>query len=110
MRVLSRLIALAVALGLFVGGIVVAVEIVFAEIGREPWVIPYDEWYESARINAWSSPSTRRLALALVVAGLLLLLLQLARRRPTALAMEMGARPTPRTSTAEASSDPWCGR
>jgi hypothetical protein len=90
MRILSRLIALALALGLVVGGVLIAVEIVVAEIGREPWVIPYDRWYRSARTNAWSSPSTRQLALVLVVAGLLLLLLQLARRRPRALAMETG--------------------
>ncbi len=89
-RVLSRLIALAVALGLVVGGVLVAVEIAVAELGREPWVIPYDQWYQSARTNAWSSPSTRRLALVLAAVGLLLLLLQLARRRPTALSMERG--------------------
>jgi len=90
-RILSRLIALALALGLVVGAVLVAVEIVVAELGREPWVIPYDRWYQSARTNDWSSPSTRRLALVLVVAGLILLLLQLARRRPTALSMETAA-------------------
>ncbi|MBA2750943.1 MAG: hypothetical protein H0U41_01725 [Actinobacteria bacterium] len=91
MRIVSRLIALALALGLVVGGVLVAVEIVIAEIGRAPWVIPYDQWYESARTNAWSSTSTRQLALVLAVAGLLLLLLQLARRRPRALALETGS-------------------
>ncbi|MDP8975025.1 MAG: DUF6286 domain-containing protein [Actinomycetota bacterium] len=90
MRILSRLLALALALSLVVGGVLVAVEIVLAEIGRDPWVIPYDQWYRSARVNAWSSPSTRQLALALVAAGLLLLFLQLLRRRPTALPMEKG--------------------
>lgn len=91
MRIVSRLIALALAVGLVVGGVLVAVEIVIAEIGRAPWVLPYDQWYESARTNAWSSPSTRQLALVLAVAGLLLLLLQLARRRPRALALETGS-------------------
>jgi hypothetical protein len=91
LRILSRLIALALALSLVVGGILVAVEIVFAELGRDPLVIPYDQWYRSARVNAWSSSSTKQLALVLAVAGLLLLLLQLGRRRPTALPMEKGA-------------------
>ncbi len=90
MRVLSRLIALAVALALMVGGMVVAAEIAMADFRSEPWLIPYDEWYQSARVNAWSSTATRRLALALAAAGLLLLVLQLMRRRPTALAMEAG--------------------
>jgi hypothetical protein len=89
-RVLSRLIALAVALALVVGGVVVAVEIAIADFRSEPWLIPYDEWYQSARVNAWSSPTTRRLALALTAAGLLLLLLHLVRRRPMVLPMEAG--------------------
>jgi len=90
MRILSRLIALALALGLLVGGVLIAVEIVVAEIGRDPWVIPYDRWYRSARTNSWSSPSTRQLAIVLVAIGIILLLLQLARRRPAALALERG--------------------
>ena len=90
MRLLSRLISLALALALVVAGVVVAVEIAMAEFRSEPWVIPYDEWYRSARVNTWSSQSTRQLALALVAAGLLLLVLQLVRRRPTALDMEAG--------------------
>ncbi len=88
MRVLSRLIALAVALALVAGCVIVAVEIVVAEVGREPWVIPHDEWYQSARTNAWSSPDARLLCLVVAAAGLVLLLLQLAKRRPTELAME----------------------
>ena len=90
MRIVSRLIAVAVALALAVGGVLVAVEIVIAEIPRDPLVIPHDRWYQSARTNAWSSATARQISIGLVAAGLALLLLQLARRRPTVLAMEAG--------------------
>ncbi len=88
MRVLSRLIALAVALALAVGGVLVAIEVVVAEVGRGPWVIPHDQWYQDARENAWSSLSVRMLFLVLALAGLLLLVLQLKKRRPRSLPME----------------------
>ena len=88
MRILSRLIALAVALALVVGGVLVAVEIVLAELGWQPWVVPHDQWYEEGRQNAWSSSSVRALFLALAVVGLVLLLLQATKRRPLALLME----------------------
>jgi hypothetical protein len=87
-RIVSRLIALAVALALAVGGVLVAVEIVVAELGRDPWAIPHDDWYLDARENAWSSQGARILFLVLALAGLALLVLQVARRRPRVLAME----------------------
>lgn len=87
-RILSRLISLAVALALAAGGALVAVEVVVAEYGSGPWVIPYDDWYRSARTNTWSSTPARQVALALLASGLLLLFVQLARRRPVALPME----------------------
>ena len=90
MRIFSRLIAVAVALGLAVGGVLVAVEIVIAELDREPLVIPHDEWYRTARTNDWSSGTARQISLVLLVVGAVLLLLQLARRRPAALIMEAG--------------------
>lgn len=95
MRILTRLVAVAVALALAVGGLLVAVEIVLAEIGRDPLVIPYDDWYRSARSNDWSSSLARQISFGLVGAGVVLLLLQLARRRPTTLAMEPGPSPHP---------------
>lgn len=90
MRVFSRLIALALALALAVAGVLVAVEIVVAELGRDPWVLPHDRWYQDARENAWSSPSVRVLFLVLALAGLVLLLVQLKKRRPQSLPMERG--------------------
>ena len=91
MRIFSRLLALAVSLALVVGGVLVAIEIVVAELGGDPWVIPYDRWYDEARENAWSSPSVRTVFLVLAVAGLVLLVVQLAKRRPHSLPMESRA-------------------
>ena len=93
MRVANRVAAAVLALGLLVGGLLVAVEIVVAGFDRRPWVLPHDEWYDSARTRAWESAPPRWIFIGLVVAGLLLLLLQLARRRPTTLAMAPGALP-----------------
>ena len=90
MRLVSRLVAVAVALFLAAAGVLVAVEIVVAELGNDPWLIPYDRWYEDGRTHDWSSAPSRQLFAALAALGLLLLVLQLARRRPTVLAMEKG--------------------
>lgn len=89
-RILSSLVALVAA----AGGVLIAVEIVVAAFGRRPWVLPHDEWYRSARINAWDDAAPRWIFIALFVAGLLLLGLQLAKRRPPALALGPGGPPT----------------
>ena len=93
MRVANRVIAAVLALGLLVGGLLVAVEIVVAGFDRRPWVLPHDDWYRSSRTRAWESAPARWIFIGLVAAGLLLLLLQFARRRPTALALAPGAVP-----------------
>lgn len=90
MRLFNRLVAVALALFLVVGCVLVAVEIVVAELGNDPWVIPYDRWYEDARAHDWSSGWSLRWFFALTALGLVLLLLQLARRRPAALPMKVG--------------------
>ena len=95
MRVVNRLLAVAAALFLVVACVLVAVEIVVAELGNDPWVIPHDRWYENARAHDWSSGWSRRLFLALAALGLVLLIVQLARRRPAALPMERGRRQRP---------------
>lgn len=84
-RLVNRAVAAAVALVLLLGGLLVAVEILVAVIGSEPWVIPHDRWYREGVDNAWSSSQARWLFLAAAAAGLALLLLQVARRRPDGL-------------------------
>ena len=93
MRVANRVVAAVLGLALLVGGLLVAVEIVVAGFDRQPWVLPHDDWYESARRRSWEDAPPRWIFIGLVVAGLLLLLLQLARRRPSALNMTPGAVP-----------------
>lgn len=94
MRVVNRVLAAVLALGLLVGGLLVAVEIVVAGFDRRPWVLPHDQWYVSARQRAWESAPPRWIFIGLAAAGLLLLLSQLVRRRPTALPLGPGAVPT----------------
>jgi len=93
MRVANRVIAAVLALALFVGGLLVAVEIVVAGFDRRPWVLPHDRWYTSARLRSWESAPPRWIFIGLIAAGFMLLLLQLARRRPSALALAPGAIP-----------------
>jgi hypothetical protein len=93
MRIANRVIAAVLALGLLAGGLIVAVEIVVAGFDRRPWVLPHDDWYESARTRIWEDAPPRWIFIGLVVAGLLLLLLQFAHRRPTALPLTPGAVP-----------------
>jgi len=93
MRVANRVLAAVLGLALFVGGLLVAVEIVVAGFDRRPWVLPHDRWYTSARLRSWESAPPRWILIGLVVAGLLVLFLQLARRRPSAFALTPGAVP-----------------
>jgi len=92
-RVANRVLAAVLALALLVGGVLVAVEIVVAAFGRDPWVVPHDAWYRSTLERTWDDAATRWVCIGLVLAGLLLLGLQLARRRPVALPLAPGATP-----------------
>lgn len=84
-RLLHRAVAAALALALLLGGVVVAVEVVAAGLGRGPVVLPHDAWYREGVANAWRSDEATWFFLALAAAGLVLLALQVARRRPDAL-------------------------
>lgn len=93
MRVANRVLAAVLALALFVGGLLITVEIVVAGFDRRPWVVPHHDWYTSARLRSWESAPPRWIFIGLVAAGLVLLVLQLARRRPTTLALAPGSVP-----------------
>lgn len=93
MRLVNRVLAAVLALALLVGGLLVAVEIVVAGFGHEPWVLPHDRWYRSARARHWDSAPPRWIFIGLVVAGLALLALQVTRRRPRALDLTPAAVP-----------------
>ena len=91
MRLLSRAVSAVLALALLAGGVVIAVEIVVAAFGRDPWVLPHDRWYRSTREHSWDDAATRWSCIGLVAAGLLLLILQVLRRRPVSLPLAAGA-------------------
>ena len=93
MRIANRVLAAVLALGLLMGGLIVAVEIVVAGFDRRPWVLPHDDWYRSARLRTWDSAPPRWIFIGLIAAGLVLLFIQVARRRPAALALTPGAVP-----------------
>ena len=89
-RLANRILAVSVALGLVVGGVVVAAEIVLAGFGRGPWVVPYDEWYASARRNHWDSAGVRWLFIGVCAAGLVVLALQIAKAAPRSVPLQPG--------------------
>ena len=90
MRIVNRVLAVAVALSLLAGGVLVVVEIVLASLGQGPWVIPYDNWYSSVRTTQWDSPDARSLFLALTLAGAVLVALQVIKPRPRSVPLEPG--------------------
>jgi len=93
MRIANRVLAAVLALALFVGGLLIAVEIVVAGFDRRPWVVPHDSWYISARLRSWDSAPLRWIFIGLAATGLALLVSQLARRRPAFLALTPGGVP-----------------
>jgi hypothetical protein len=93
MRLANRVLAAVLGLAVLAGGLIVAVEIVVAGFDRRPWVLPHDDWYRSARLRTWDAAPPRWIFIGLLAAGLALLVLQLARRRPSALALTPGAVP-----------------
>ena len=90
MRVANRLLAGVVALGLLAAGLLTAVEVVTGAVRGRPLVVPWDDWYDDARRDAWSTREARAVLLVLLAVGLAFLVLQLLRRGPQSL-----ARPAP---------------
>ncbi len=87
MRIVDRVLSAVLGMALLVAGLLVAVEIVLAGLGRSPWLAPYDRWAESASTMPWSDPDLRILFVGLIVMGVLLLVMEGARRRPEVLAL-----------------------
>ena len=90
MRIVNRVLAVAAALALAAGGVLVTAEIVLAGLGQGPWILPYEDWFSSARTNRWDSSGPRALFLGLALAGGLLIALQMVRARPRSLPLEDG--------------------
>lgn len=82
-RVLSALFALL----LLVGGLLVAVEIVLAQLGRPAWLIPWPAWASWLGGQTWATSTIRLLLAGLVMVGLVLLILALRLGKPRRLAL-----------------------
>ena len=85
MRTVTRLVSALLALALLVGGLLAALEIVAAGLGREEdLVVPWRDWRADLLDTPWDDYVVRVVLAVTLAVGLLLLFLLLARRRPTA--------------------------
>ena len=82
-RVLSALLALL----LLVGGLLVAVEFVLAQLGRPALLIPWSAWASWLGGQTWDTTTVRLILAGLVVVGLVLLILALRPGKPRRLAL-----------------------
>lgn len=87
MSLVNRVLAALVALALLLGGVLAAVEIGLAAIGRSPWLVPHDQWSTWLQEHAWNTAIVRVILAGLVVLGLTLLWVALRRGKPNTLAL-----------------------
>jgi glucose dehydrogenase len=82
-----RLLSALLAVLLVVGGLLVAVEIVLAQLGRPALLIPWLAWAVWLGGQTWATSIVRLLLAGLVVVGLVLLILALRPGKPRRLAL-----------------------
>lgn len=87
MALTRRILSVLLALVLLLGGLLAAVEIVLALLGRQPWLIPVDDWSTKLREQTWDESTVRAVLVGMVVVGLVLLVVGLSRGRPAALTL-----------------------
>lgn len=87
MALTRRILSVLLALVLLLGGLLAAVEIVLALLGREPWLLPHEDWANQLGDRAWDESTVRTVLGVVAVVGLLLLLVGLSRGRPAALTL-----------------------
>ncbi|SHH29025.1 DUF6286 domain-containing protein [Geodermatophilus nigrescens] len=87
MRTLDRVLAVLLAAGGLVLGVLVVVEVVAAGLGRPPVALPYSPVAAWLRETPWSSAAALAVAAGLAVLGLALLVAELAPRRRTDLVL-----------------------
>ena len=81
MRIVNRLLAALLALGLIVGAVLVIIEIVAAVLGHQPALVHWQQSYAWANHTPWQQGSVRLAAATLLVLGLVLLIAELKRPR-----------------------------
>ncbi|GAC1590237.1 MAG: hypothetical protein NVS3B21_07620 [Acidimicrobiales bacterium] len=82
MRITGRIISALLAMALAVGGVLVALEVLVARLGRHYLVLDHPRWDHYVRANTWAAPSFRWLMVLMVIGGVVLVALGLAHRRP----------------------------
>jgi hypothetical protein len=85
MTLLNRILGALLALVLLIGGLLVAVEVLLALIGRQHWLVPHRDWSAWLDEQTWEATPVRTILVAMVVVGVLLLLVGLRRGRPAVL-------------------------
>ncbi|SDB84767.1 hypothetical protein SAMN05216410_0417 [Sanguibacter gelidistatuariae] len=83
MTLVRRVLSVLLALVLLLGGLLGAIEIVLALLGRDPWLLPRERttWF---REQTWETATIRAILIVAVLVGLGLLVLALKRGRPAA--------------------------
>lgn len=85
--VANKILAVVLALVLFLGGLLAAVEIVLAQAGRHYWLVPRQQWSSWLHRQQWETPVIRTVLIVLLLLGVLLLLAALRRGKPRDLAV-----------------------
>jgi hypothetical protein len=90
MRVVNRLLALLLALGVIFAAAIGVIEVIAQRTHVHPVVLNWPGIYHWAAHTSWGAAPVRALSIGLVVVGLLLLVAQLKPRRPTRLPIAAG--------------------
>ena len=85
MALVNRLLATVLALALFLGGLLAAVDIVLVQLQRPPFLVPVGQWTAWFRAQTLGNGVDRAVCAGLVLFGLVLLFCALRRGRPGAL-------------------------
>lgn len=88
MKGFNRLLGLIVALGLVVGGVLVIVEVIAAQVGQDHVIADWPTWERRLRTTSWSD--ARGVFIVAIVLAVLLLLLEFARRAKSMLPVVEG--------------------
>ena len=91
MRTFNRVLAAVLAVALLVVGVLIALQIILSGLRFDVSLIPYEQWFRSARFREWNDIEVFRLMALLCIVGLALVGLQLVRRRPLSLPLRRGA-------------------
>ena len=95
MRIVNRLLAALLALGLIVGAVLVIIEVFAAVLGHPPALVRWHQSFDWAQRTSWQQGSVRVAAATLLVLGVVLLIAELKRPRVSRLpvaAQDAGAR------------------